>query len=221
MIKKLKLSRLVLDYNLYPREHLDPYHINKMVEVLKVGKSMPPIIVDKTTFKVVDGFHRVEAYRRLYGDDYQIESNVKEYDGEAEMFKDAIQFNASHGRSLSRMDEAYCLAKAKTFKLEQAVVASLLNITVEKAEELIATRLATSQDRDIVLKGSTAWMAGRRLTEAQTNYNRKAGGLDQTFYINQVIAMIESDSVNWNNEKISNGLKRLCELLETVLKVKV
>jgi len=218
MIKKIKLSKLVLDYSIYPRQHLDNYHVDELVEALKAGKRLPPITADKTTHKVSDGWHRVEATRKFVGEKAVIEVELKEYASDADMFQDAILLNASHGKPLSRMDETYCLAKAADFKLEQAVVASLLNITVERAEGLISTRLATSASGPIALKGSTAWLAGRKLSQEQEKYNRKAGGMPQTFYINQVIAMLEGDAVDWDNERVNSQLKRLLKLLEENLK---
>lgn len=218
MSKRVKLSKLVLDYNFYPRQHLNSYHVNEIMEALKAGAYVPPITADKSSLTVVDGWHRIEAFRRLSGDDAQIDVDLKEYASQAEMFQDAIRLNASHGQALSAMDGAHCLAKAKEFQLEQAVVATLLNITTERAEDLVSNRMAISSDGPIVLKGSTAFLAGRRLTQEQVDYNRKAGGLHPTFYINQVIAMLESDSVNWDDTKIVSALKKLSEILPAELK---
>ncbi|GAH26827.1 unnamed protein product [marine sediment metagenome] len=218
MVKRIKISKVVSDYNFYPRQYVNSYHADEIVEALKAGVHMPPITVDKSSYRVIDGWHRIEASRRLWGGDAEIDADLKEYASEAEMFQDAIRLNASHGQSLSRIDEAHCLAKAKEFQLEQAVVATLLNITMERAEELVSNRLAISPDGPIVLKGSTAFLAGRRLTQEQVDYNKKAGGLPQTFYINQVIAMLEGDSVNWDNVRVISGLKKLSELLKTELK---
>ncbi|MBA7697277.1 hypothetical protein ES703_105940 [subsurface metagenome] len=218
MVKRIKISEVVFDYNFYPRQHLNSYHVNEIAEALKAGVHTPPITVDKSSYRVVDGWHRIEAFRGLWGEDTQIDAELKEYASEAEMFQDSIRLNASHGQALSAMDEAHCLAKAQDFKLEPAVVATLLNITTERAEELVSNRLAISADGPIVLKGSTAFMAGRRLTQEQVDYNRKAGGLHPTFYINQVASMIESDSVNWEDERVVNGLKKLSQILEESLK---
>jgi hypothetical protein len=221
MIKKIRLAKLDMDYDLYPREHLDNYHVEEIVEAIKAGVHLPPITVDQSTYKVVDGWHRIEAARKLWGDKATIQAELKEYPSKAAMFEEAIRLNASHGRALSKMDEAHCLAKAENFKLEPAVVASLLNITMQRAAELTSKRLAESDDGAVVLKGSTAHLAGRKLTDEQVNYNRRAGGLHQSFYINQVIAMVESDSVDWDDDRITKGLQKLLELLEESLKTKV
>lgn len=215
---RMKLSELVLEYKFYPRQRLDRYHVEEIAEAIRSGVHVPPITADKSSHVVSDGWHRIEAFRRLWGDDAEIEVDLKEYASEAEIFQDAIRLNASHGRALSAVDEAHCLSKAEEFKLESAAVATLLNITTERAEELVSNRLALSAEGKVVLKGSTAHLAGKRLTTEQVEYNKKAGGLPQPFYINQVIAMLESDSANWEDPRVVNGLKRLSELLKKELK---
>jgi hypothetical protein len=216
MTKKIKISVLDMDFSIYPRQHLNPYHVDELVEAINSGVKMPPIIIDKLTCKVTDGWHRVEAFRKLWGDDALIQAEVVEYGSPSEMFQDSIKLNASHGQRLTTSDEAHCLAKAEEFHLEQSIVATLLNITTERANQIVSDRLALSGKNTIVLKGSTAHMAGRNLTAEQVAYNRHAGGLNQSFYINQVISMLESDSVDWDNVKTVNGLKKLKTLLKSV-----
>jgi hypothetical protein len=218
MIKKIKISKLELDYGIYPREHLNPYHVEELVEAMKAGKTLPPVRVDKATLKVVDGWHRIEAYRKLNGDDFKIDAELVEYGGIADMFQDAIRLNASHGKSLTTVDASHCLAKAQEFHLEQGVIATLLNITTDRATEIVSNRLALSGENPVVLKGSTAHLAGKMLTQEQEDYNRKAGGMHQSFYINQVIAMLESDSVDWDDSRVVSSLKKLEKLLESSLK---
>lgn len=220
-VKRLKISKLVLDYNIYPREHINNYHVDEMVEALNAGAHMPPIKADKSTLKVVDGWHRIEAFRKKWGDEAEIEVDLKEYADAAEMFQDAIRDNASHGQSLSPMDQAHCLAKSAEFKLEPAMVAKLLNITAERGTEIISNRIGLSGGDNVVLKGSTAHFAGKKMTAEQVAYNKTAGGLHQSFYVNQVIAMLKSDSVNWDDERVTSGLKELLKLLEAELKAKV
>lgn len=218
MVKKVRISKLVLDERLYPRTHLNNYHVQQLMEAIKAGTRFPPIVIDNASNKVVDGWHRIEAKRRINGSEAMIEAEAREYKSEADMFQDAILLNASHGEALTPMDQAHCLARAQDFKLEQATVAGMLNITVQRAEGLVQTRIASSGQGNVVLKGSTAWMAGRRLNPEQVAYNRKAGGLPQTFYINQVTAMLESDSVNWDDPKLVASLKKLLDILQAHLK---
>jgi len=218
MKETIKVSKLVLDYDLYPREQIQSYHVNELVQALEAGVALPPIIVDKKTKRVVDGFHRVRAYQRFYGADAEIPATSKEYESEAAMYLEAMALNSAHGRPLSTYDKARCIARAEELKLEPAVVAKALNTTVERIAELKAERIAFYDQKPVVLKRTTAHLAGSELEKEQLEYNVRAGGMQQTFYINQVIAMLEADVVDWDNGKVVNALKRLYDLLDKALK---
>lgn len=70
-------------------------HIRMMAEL---DTPLPPILVDRTTMRVVDGAHRLKA-AMLRGDD-SIE--VEFFDGSArEAFVKAVQLNVAHGMPLS------------------------------------------------------------------------------------------------------------------------
>lgn len=215
---KIKASKLVLDYDIYPRQDVQSYNVHLMVEALEAGTVLPSIIVDKKSKRVVDGFHRVRAYRRLFGPDAEIPCILKEYVSDDDMFTEAMALNSTHGRNLTPYDRARCLARAEELKMDPAVVAKALNMTVETLGRLKTERLGYFQAKPIVLKGTTVHLAGEELTEEQLEYNRRAGGMNQAFYINQVIAMLEADAVDWERETVVKALKRLHKLLDETLK---
>jgi hypothetical protein len=216
-VTKIKASKVVLDYDIYPRQDVQSYSVHLMVEALRAGAVLPPIIIAKKSKRVIDGFHRVKAYQKLYGPDTDIPAIFKEYMSDDVMFAEAIDLNSKHGRNLTPYDRARCLARAEELKIAPAVVAKALNMTVEALGRLKAERLGYFQSRPIVLKRTTAHLAGEELTEEQFAYNRQAGGMQPTFYINQIVSMLEADAVDWEDEKVVRGLKRLRELLDKVL----
>lgn len=203
---QVKLSRLVKDYNLYPRADVNTYHVHEMVEALKAGVTFPPILVDKETFQIVDGFHRATAYQRYLGIDAEIQAELRVFESDSARFETAMRMNAGHGRRLSSYDKAHCLAIADSLKVERSVVAACLNLTHEKLENIALTRLT---DDGQPLKRTMAHFAGETLNPAQQAANRRAGGMNQLFYIRQVISLLESDTINWADESIAEGLKQL------------
>lgn len=58
--------------------------MRQLAESLQAGATLPPIVVERETSRVVDGFHRVEAHRRVYGREAMIEVIEKEYASEGE-----------------------------------------------------------------------------------------------------------------------------------------
>lgn len=214
----VKATALVLDYDFYPREQIQSFHVSQMIEAMEAGVTLPPIVVDMKSKRVVDGFHRVRAYQKLYGRDATIPAIFKTYKTEADMFADGISLNTSHGRPLTPYDKARCIARAEELKMEPQLTAKALNMTPERLGELKASRIATYKMKPITLKRTMAHLAGEELTDEQYAYNLKAGGMNQTFFINQVIAMLEADAVDRDDKKTVKALKRLHDLLEETLK---
>ena len=96
----VKATELVQDYDLYPRAQVDGYHVREIAEALEAGVSMPPVIAEKGTKRVVDGFHRIRAAQKIHGATAKIEVVFKVYGSEAELFREAMRLNADHGRNL-------------------------------------------------------------------------------------------------------------------------
>jgi hypothetical protein len=182
---------------------------------MQAGVEFPPIIVDRLTKTVVDGYHRCEAHRKVYGEDSSIEVEAREYGSEAEMFLDAIRLNARHGKPLTTADWATCAIKAKELSVEIERISGLMGVPVERVRYQEAQRVAyTPDEKPVVLTRPTRWLAGKVLSEKQLEGVRRAqGGLSALVYINQIIMLIETDCLDWDNRRIAIRLKRLHDLL--------
>lgn len=64
-MRSLNTAELILDYGLYPRHSIDSQHVSYMVESIRAGVALPPVVIDKKSKRVVDGFHRVTAFQHL------------------------------------------------------------------------------------------------------------------------------------------------------------
>ena len=216
-IERIKVATLILDYDLYPRAQIDGYHVNEMVEGLKAGTSFPPIIADAKSKRVIDGFHRVKALQKLYKEAAEADVMFLTYKSEAEMYEAAMKANSSHGRNLTSFDKAHSILKGKEFGLTDLQLAKALNVTVDRVAFLIQDRWTADKD---VLKKTVSHFAGTHITQEQREFIPRAGGLDQLFYISQVIALLQSDSIDWTRDKVRAALKLLQGLLKQSLKGK-
>lgn len=215
----IPIPALVLDFNIYPRHRVDPYHVRGMVDTLRAGGDLPPIRVDRASMRVVDGFHRVEAYRRAGGEAAKVPVLLVTYHSEAEVLADAVSLNVAHGRSLTTQDKVRCILLLEKQGLEEGRVAQLLNLTPDRITALKAEKVATCQEESVALKHTAAHMAGEELTPGQVAYNLKAGGMHQLFYVNQVVAMLEAEMVDWENPRMRQELQKLHDLLGRALMV--
>jgi hypothetical protein len=92
-------------------------------------------------------------------------------------------------------------------------------MTTDAVGALVATRVgklraATSAAGVLVpLKRTIQHMAGRSLTRAQEDVNGKLSGAAQSFYVNQIVMLIEQGLLNREDERLIAKLRRLRELL--------
>jgi ParB-like chromosome segregation protein Spo0J len=92
-VHKVPIATLLPSHS--PRKATDDGHVQALAEV---GGELPPIIVDRTTLRVVDGMHRVQAAQHR-GDKTIF---VRYFDGdESAAFVLAVQLNSEHGLPLT------------------------------------------------------------------------------------------------------------------------
>ena len=64
-IETVDISKINLDEKIYPRERIDEQLVETYRQNLEAGTDLPPLVVQKNTFTLVDGFHRYHAAKRL------------------------------------------------------------------------------------------------------------------------------------------------------------
>ena len=207
--KQIKVSDLVLDYNLYPRTETSKVHISQMAEALEAGVKFPPIIVDAKSLRVVDGFHRVEAYKRLKRE--TIEAELREYPSEAELFAEAARLNASHGRPLSPYDRKRIVLRLKELGFERERIAEIIQARVETVDQILRDT-ALYKGNAVPVKRGLETLKRKKITEPQKRLVEKWGGMSPLFYVNQVIAYLEADAWDPNNRKFAERMDYLCDL---------
>lgn len=93
----VRLADLSVGYS--PRQtRVDEDHVAALAEVVD---RLPPIVVDERTMRVIDGGHRVEAFRRMG----RTEIRALLFSGsETDALVVAVQANIKHGKPLSRSE---------------------------------------------------------------------------------------------------------------------
>ena len=216
-MRKIKVSELVLDYDFYPRSSVDAQNVGYIAEAMAAGMELPPIVIDKKSKRVIDGFHRVKAMIRANKGDTNVPITAIErsYPNDAEMFLDAVRLNASHGSKLTSFDRSHSLIIADRLSVDPDAIATAMNMTIAATGKLRVDRVAQTirAGSSIPLKQTIKHMAGKKLTKAQVEANKRLGGMNQVHYANQLITLIENDLLDLGNEKLIERLSRLGELI--------
>ena len=217
-MKKMKAAELVLDFGLYPRNNVDEHNVKNLVDALAAGTELPPVIIDRKSKRVVDGFHRVRAHLRLFGDNAEIDVITKNYKNDAELFLDAMRYNASHGAKLDTCDRTHCVIIAERLSIPLDAVAGALHMPERNLGALRNDRTAQGPGGlAVALKRTNRHFAGLQLTKVQEEANRRSSGMNQVFYVNQIIDLIESKLLDTEDKKLLGRLRDLHGLLEGLL----
>jgi hypothetical protein len=137
-LKRIELSKLVLDFTVYPRHKLSEYNVNDLLKALQAGSTLDPIAWDKNTKIIIDGFHRVTALKRFYGEDQEIVVSGFEFNckSKGEILLESTKLNAKHGLKLSEWDKARCISLAKEYKVSEELMREALAIPESRIEKL-------------------------------------------------------------------------------------
>jgi hypothetical protein len=229
MSHKVKAIECVLDWNLWPRhsaEKLDTANIRQMKDALESGVTLPPIIVNKDDMRVVDGFHRLSAVLDLYGDDAEIDADVRYYESEKEMFLDAGRYNAKHGKPMSPMDRAHFIIKARRMKIPAPEIAKALGMLTENMKTFFTNRTAMveSTGERIPLPYGATYLSeaehGKALTEIQEHYARTTNANVPMMHARMLLNALKADCLKLKKNDISLLNELVDEIEKTIRAVK-
>lgn len=137
----VKLSDLIEDFDIYPRHSVDSSYVSELTRAIQAGVSLPLVRVDKKTKRIVDGFHRARAWRKVLGRGGEIEVDLRTYASEQELLKDAIELNAAHGRKLDQQDRSRSALLLERHGVAVKEIAVVLRTTEQRVQELINVRV--------------------------------------------------------------------------------
>ena len=217
---KLKASELIFDWNLWPRHEvgdLDSTHLRRMKEALLLGVKMPPVIVNRTDHRIIDGFHRTRAIMDVFGDDADVDVELRTYKSEAEMFTASVAYNSKHGLPLNSKDRAHVIIKAMKLQIPTAEIAKVLGMSEKAAEAFSAGRTAKREDGSLIaLPYGASALAGKTLTEEQEHFARTSNGTVPIVHARILLNALTAEAVQLDETAIDT-LKQLHLKLGEVL----
>lgn len=221
----LPLAQLVEDLTIYPRHAVDDSHVAQLVLAMRAGTQLPPIVVDKASMRIVDGWHRTRAARRLHGPTGAIEGEVHRYESEAALLEDAIRRNAAHGRRLDRIDQVRAVVLLEQAGVAPERIAAVLSVPAERVQRL-RVRVAIAPESEegavpgthrIVLKRPLAHLAGTELTEDQARAQAAAPGTSYLLVARQLHDAVTHRFLNTADDRLMAALGQLHKALGSFL----
>ena len=217
-MSKIKVTELVWDAEIYPRLAISDVHVGQIADALRSGATIPPIIVDAKTKRIVDGVHRWRATQRVFGTDAEISCEEREFESENALFLAAIEANADHGLRYSAFEQTKNILRAEERGISRDVLSKVMRVTPEKLERIVETktgfRRVGNDDVREALKPALRPLKGKRLSKEQQAANQYSGGLGASYYINQTILLVKAGlGKRWGGQNVKVKLKELRDLL--------
>lgn len=192
MIETVLLTDLIEDLSVYPRGSVSQVHVADLAYALDGGAVLPPLVIDRATKKIVDGFHRIRAQRKHLGTDASIEADVRDFAGDTAMLLESARLNSPHGLPLGRYDQRIFAIKAKQLGADDGEIASALGVT--PARLLAITVMTAASDQGAVaLKGGTRHLGGAYLTPDQVAEIRRQRGAPARAKAGDLARMLRTD----------------------------
>lgn len=157
MVKKelVKIKDLVLDERYYPRLKVGWKTAYAYAQAMKTGAKFPPVVVGLFKGKkyLLDGWHRIEAYKK--NKEEYVEAEMIVFKNKKEMFLEAVKRNAVHGKQYSIQEKISIANRLQDLKVEQIQISKITGIPLDRLPVLIQRKTLTMPNGiKIVLKSS-------------------------------------------------------------------
>lgn len=215
------LASLVEDLQIYPRHAVDPQHVGALIEALRVGVELPPLVVEAGGNRIVDGIHRNRAFIRVLGEEASVAVVFRTYANEAELLLEAIRLNSAHGRRLDKMDQARAVYLAEQAGASTQALSVVLNITEQKVEQL-RVRVAFVEHQEggmpLFLKRPARHLQGQTLTYEQATAHQSMPGNSLLLTARQIRLALTTGLANAEDPMLRHELARLLPVLRRWLR---
>ncbi len=210
MAQTIAIGKIVLDDSIYPRSGVSEFNVGRLVAALKTGVKLPPLIVEASTMRLVDGRHRYEAYQRQEVEKVSVEQKV--YSTEADLFADAVRCNIGHGEPLDQYSVRAAIVRLEKYGYSRERISDVVRLPVDALEKIERGFAANESGEPIALKGGLSHLSGTVLTPAQLNVNRRYSGGKASFYATQLGDLIENEMWPQQSRSFAAAMDRLVKL---------
>jgi hypothetical protein len=216
--KQLAVSALVVDFNLYPRNTVQEVHVSDLVRALESGAMLPPIVIEKSTGRIVDGVHRRLAVLKHSGPDTVIDVDARDFKSDAELFLEAVRLNSMHGRKLDRADQTRIVLKLQEFQVPPQSISMALHVP-EATVQMLALRFVTdSSGEQHPQKRGIEHLRGQQLSDAQLSALKTVRSAEAGRLALELTRLIDNDLVDLEDRDVLVRFQSLAKSLAGCIK---
>lgn len=218
MSEQVPLATLVVDFSLYPRNTVDEQHVSELVKALQSGATLPPLIVDRASKRVVDGVHRKMAQTRFMGEGASVAVEFRDYADDAALFLDAARLNAAHGRRLERQDQTRIILKLQELKVDERTIAIALHIPEPEVKTLAVRIVYDSTGAAVPQKRGLEHLRGQKLNDAQIEAMKSVRSAEVGRLCMELTRLLENELADYDDVRVEQRLRTLATAVTAALR---
>ena len=206
----MRLRLIVLDEELRARGGLDPIAVQRMVTAWQAGARFPPLIIERRTRRLVDGWTRHAAYQILGVAETEVET--RRYQNEAELFADAVRLNVAHGQPLTGYDLRQAIARLEKLGITRDQLTEIVRIPAPRIDEIVRGFGWSPTGEPVALKRGLRHLRGEQLSSSQLAAIKRHGGQEATFFARQLALLLQQDLWPRDNANFRTAMNELVAL---------
>lgn len=221
IVTEVPIDEIVVVDKLYPRTGYNWQTGYDYSESMKSGAKFPMVTLALHDNKkvLVDGRHRIEAYKKLKKK--KIKAEVFVGWNEARIYTEAVKRNIAHGRSLSPYEKRLIIMRLREMKFKDNQISELIQITPDKMKSFVAQRLVNAISGEtissVVIKNGLKHLAGKQLDVDESvivqNTQQPMYIHGQLDLLNQLIDLIERRLFDLEDPEIVKRFNYLIDLI--------
>jgi hypothetical protein len=220
----IPISDIKIDQSIYPRAYVSDNHIEAMADAVRAGVTLPPILLDRQSMRLVDGYHRYQ--RAKIAGETEMRAILQDFADEQAVFEAAITANAAHGFNYAPYDRQRIVGIGLKMGLTVDRLAAALSMTVtkvaelqrgvgEKVKNLNGIILPSAKPEKKKLQSRNHRTTVNPLSNVQTHSALpNTAGESQMFYINQLVVVIENKLLDFRQDRLTYMLHKLAKLID-------
>lgn len=212
----IKLSSLVQNDSIYPRDEVDSNHVKRLLDAYESGERFGPLLVARPSLTLLDGYHRFNVYQRTLDADAEVEVAFVDTDNEAEMLRLAAEANSRHGKPFEVQERRHLVLRLKDLGYSPSIIAKSMAMTegtvTRFTSQVVFTGGGVQKLTPLPIKPAVRHLEGQTLTERQASGYRSLPGAGWPTTVTQLLIGLKSDTLPRNEDTI----RRLTELADAI-----
>lgn len=139
--KQVKLDEIIVDTSLQVRKEVNSFYVSKFKEVLRAGNDFKDSMVILPDMRVVSGFTRYEAYKRVLDPTHIITVRIYHAENDEDAFLFAAKENLTHGQPLTEFEKKSIRRRLQDQEWDEERISQFIGVSLERLYKWDATRV--------------------------------------------------------------------------------